>query len=222
MLFEKEKVKLSERERQMRAMEREQAVVLGSRFKLLFIIHVASVAASFASYVATYLEAGFGVIAVISGISLAMSILFAVILFMLGKYNGEFTMAGLTFIMAQIATFCQSISPSGVSMMFSIMAAALSVGYVIKFTSGMEACVTPADGYLAESWEKFRNYFIYVTIFTVCCTVLVFFPGILKVLAAIGILLAAIVALILSVWQIVLLYRSANTMTAFSQTPIDE
>lgn len=222
MLFEKEKVKLSERERQMRAMEREQAVVLGRRFRLLFLISIASVIVSFSSYVAAYCGAGFGVIAVISGIGLAMSILFAVNLFMLGKFNGEFTMAGLAYVLAQIADFCRSISPVGVSSVFSIMAAALSVGYVIKFTTAMEACVTHADGYLAESWEKFRRYFIYVTIFTIACTVLIFVPSIVMVLSAIGIFLAAIASLILSVWQLVLLYRSANTMTAFSQSVIDE
>ena len=111
---------------------------------------------------------------------------------------------------------------SGVATMFSVATTALSIAYVIKLTMAMQTCLTRADGYLSEDWEKYRKFFIILMIFTICCTLLVFFPGAVKAFAAIGILLAAIASIALSIWQVVLFYRSANAMTAFSQSPIEE
>ena len=219
-MFEKPKVKLTERERQYQIALRENAAVLGKRFMVMFIISVVSVGLSVITILNAYVFSNPQIVFSFGAIDLALSIAYVVMLFLIGKYNENFTHAGVAYILAQIASVVKSLILTQVGTLFSLMASALSIAYIVKLCTGMEDCFNQVDAYLAETWVSFKKAFLIITIASIACVLLVFVP-ILSFLAVIGALFCSIAAIVISVWQFVLLYRSSKTMTDFSKTTVE-
>lgn len=147
--------------------------------------------------------------------SAAISALYGFILISMGKYHPEFKTAGLYFIISGV---CEAVyySTTGLAAVaFSILGAVFSVLYILKFAIAMSNSFDNVASYMAVSWESFRKVFMYVYCGIVICTLLCFFP-ILNILAAFALLFLTVAAIAVSIWQIVLVFRSANVMKQYS------
>ncbi|MBR3057723.1 MAG: hypothetical protein IKG93_07095 [Clostridiales bacterium] len=221
-MFEKKKQPLTERERQVQIDLRQRCAVVGSRFNLLFWISIGSLIMSLASTIIIYLLKSMDALKWAQILGFVTSVLFAVVLFSLSKFNDNFQAAAIAYVFAQGCSFVQNMagSSAGLSIVFSLASSLLSIAYVMKLTTGMEECFNVVDGYMADSWASFRKAFVVVMIITVACVILAFVP-ILNLLALIGSLGTVVAAIVLAIWQLVLLFRSAETMLRFSKSPVE-
>lgn len=146
--------------------------------------------------------------------ALALDLAFSVILIRLAKYHDDFNLAGVLYIFTAIVSFLKIISKDA-STVFSLVDTVLSLIYMLKFTSIMMELFTPVDLGLKNSWESFRKANIYLTAITFGCAIVVFAP-ILMGLAALVLIFCTIAAIVISIWEFVLFYKSAKSMRAFA------
>lgn len=219
-MFEKKPQKLTERERQQQTALRERCAVLGKKYQTLFWVSIISVIISVVMLVMAYATRSAGAVLVLAASAIVLGIIYAVTLFTLGQYNENYTLAGVAYILLQVTDFIKQMAGGEIGMLFSLASLGLGIGYVLKYTLAMEECFTLVDGYISDSWASYRKAYIGVTIGSIACVVLAFVPF-LAFLAVVGSVILAIVAIGLSIWQLVILNRSANRMIEFSNTPIE-
>ena len=216
--------RLREMEEQLEHDERiSRCSVFSKKYMQMFLILIGGVAANILMTIIANIASRnddliIGAATILIAIAVAysiFSILYGVILIGLGKYHLEFKSAGIYYMLAGV---CEAVrySTSGLAnFSFSVLAAVFSVLYVLKFAVAMSNSFDKVAMYMAVTWETFKKVFIYVYAGIVGCTLLCFFP-ILNILAAIVLLLLLIAALLVSIWQIVLVFRSANVMKQYA------
>lgn len=221
-MFEKKPQKLTERERQIQTALRERCAVLGKKFQILFWISILSVILSVLMFVLAYATQSTGVVTVFAVIAIVLGVIYAATLFTLGKFNENFKLAAITYILLQVSDFIKQISSSNLfaSTIFSVASLGLGIGYVLKYTYAMEESFLSVDGYIADSWASYRKAYIGVMIASLICVILAFAP-VFAFLAMIASIILSIVAIVLSVWQLVILYRSAKRMIEFSNSSVE-
>ena len=96
-------------------------------------------------------------------------------------------------------------------------AAAASVMYMLKFANAMIASFENIASYMSIAWETFRKVFIYVYAAIAILTLGSFMP-VLGLFAALGLLLLSIAAIGVSIWQIVLIFRSSRVMKQYAES----
>lgn len=221
-MFEKKPQKLTERERQIQTALRERCAVLGKKFKILFWISILSVILSVLMFVLAYATQSTGVVTVFAVIAIVLGVIYAATLFTLGKFIENFKLAAIAYILLQISDFIKQISSSNffAYTIFSVASLGLGIGYVLKYTYAMEESIISVDGYIADSWASYRKAYIGVMIASLICVILAFAPA-FAFLAMIASIILSIVAIVLSVWQLVILYRSAKRMIEFSNSSVE-
>lgn len=148
-------------------------------------------------------------------LSAALSVLYGLILLSLGNQNLDFRTAGFYYVLYGA---CNSVSNSTGGMakvFFTIIAAVFSVLYILKFAVAMSNSFDNVASYMAVSWESFKKVFMYVYAGIVICTLACFFP-ILNIAAAVCLLILAVAAIGVSIWQIALIFRSSQVMKQYA------
>lgn len=221
-MFEKKPQKLTERERQIQTALRERCAVLGKKFQILFWISILSVILSVLMFVLAYATQSKGVVTVFAVIAIVLGVIYAATLFTLGKFIENFKLAAITYILLQISDFIKQISSSNffAYTIFSVASLGLGIGYVLKYTYAMEESIISVDGYIADSWASYRKAYIGVMIASLICVIMAFAPA-FAFLAMIASVILSIVAIVLSVWQLVILYRSGKRMIEFSNSSVE-
>ena len=216
--------RLKEMEEQLERDERtSRCSVLSKKYMQMFLILIGGIALNAVSTILTNIASrnedfydGAKVFMIIVAVaSAAISVLYGLILIGLGKYFMEFKTAGVYYM---ISGCCEAVyhSTTGLAAVaFSILGAVFSVLYILKFAVAMSNSFDNVASYVAVSWENFRKIFIYVYGGIVACTILSFFP-ILNIMAGFVLIFLMIAAIFVSIWQIVLVFRSSNVMKQYS------
>jgi len=216
--------RLKEMEAQLEHDERiSRCGVLAKKYMQMFLILMADVALNIANMSLTSIGSRFSdfrvgaaaIIIILAVASLAISVLYGLMLIGLGKYFQEFKTAGIYFMISGACGAAQAATSGFLSSVFSLASAVLAVLYVLKFAVAMSNSFDNVASYMAISWESFKKAYIYVYAGIVICTVATIFP-ILNILALIALLVLSIGVVVLSIWQIVLVLRSANVMKQYS------
>ncbi|MBO4473903.1 MAG: hypothetical protein J5750_03210 [Clostridiales bacterium] len=197
--------------------------VLSKKYMQMFLILMAGIALQIASTILSSIASRFpdfysGALVfmiIVAVASVAISVLYGVILIGLGKYHLEFKTAGIYYMISSACDAIHGTTNGVAAFAFSILGAIFAVLYVLKFAIAMSNSFDNVASYMAVSWETFKKVFTYVYGGIVICTLLCFFP-ILNILAVIVLLLLSIAAIGVSIWQIVLVLRSSNVMKQYS------
>lgn len=131
---------------------------------------------------------------------------------MKGQDNGFMT-AGITYIVYQILYSAGNgiFSYFWFGKLAQIVSFIFGLIFILSFVGAMNEILLGVDNYLAESWMIFKKYFSIALIATIVCVILAYVP-IIKILAAIGLIISMIALLVLFIWQIILLFKTKNAM----------
>lgn len=221
-MFEVEKKRLTEQERVEQTNLRENCVIAGRRIKIIFWASIANIVLNNLSTFGLLGASGSMSAKIVSGICAGIGILIAIVLLSLGRFNSYFRYAGGACLLAQFLNYATASLPEGgIGSMLSVLAMVATAVYILALCSGMNETVNEVDGYIADSWISFKKTYIVVAAGLLISMVMVLLPA-LSGLAMLGVLVFSIVAIVLSIWELVLLFRSGKAMTSFAKTPIEE
>lgn len=216
--------RLKEMEAQLEHDERiSRSGVLAKKYMQMFLILMADVALNIASLSLASIGSRFpdfrtgaaAIIIIIAVASVAISILYGVMLIGLGRYFQEFKTAGIYFMISGACGAVEGATGGILSSLFSLVGAVFAVLYVLKFAVAMSNSFDNVASYMAISWENFKKAYIYVYGGIVICTVATIVP-VLNILALIALLVLSLAVVALSIWQIILVLRSSNVMKQYS------
>lgn len=217
-MFEK-KVQLTEKDRQILAEKKKNCAVIGKRVFILFLIMIASVFLNIASLIATRSSDAKALLNGISIASLVLCVPYVIVLISLGKFNKDFRLSGFAYILYMIASTFQSMMHLGLYGMFTALVIFLQVAQIVYLCSAMESVLNEVDGYLGESWVSLKKAFQFVMASWVVCSLLML-VYVLSGIFALVVFVLAIASVILSIWQLVLLLRTARSMTDYSRVSV--
>lgn len=214
---------VDEREVMRRKIEHEEKVarcsVFAKKYMLLFMILIGGIALSALSVVLailafatpSFVKTISTVIIILSFLSFAISVGYGLVLVSLGNYYRDFRTAGLLYMVNGAMSALYNSIGGGLGFLFQITAAVASVMYMLKFASAMSASFDNVASYMSISWDNFRKVFIYVYAGIAILTLGSFVP-ILGIFASLFLLVLSVVAIGVSIWQIVLIFKSSRVM----------
>ncbi|MBO4635675.1 MAG: hypothetical protein J5685_00875 [Clostridiales bacterium] len=147
----------------------------------------------------------------IAVMSLGVGLAFSFVTMGMGKQNTSFRTAGMYYLISSLISFAYDLSGNNIVRLF---ASALAALYILKFSLAMNESLHSVDNILAESWDKFRTAYFIMIGASILCTFIAFIP-IIGLLALLGIFACAIAAIVLQIWEIILLYKSAAAFSSY-------
>lgn len=200
---------------------------LGSNLDKLFKIQLASAAVTvalfivymFISRVGLRMSVGFtyfifALVVILDLGASGISIATIVILFRMGKYNDGFKYAALFIIISFIISLFNFFIDSRV---IALLSSVFSFLYIFKFINTMAQVLTPVNKKIATGWGNLKKLYIYTLIGVGASIILVLIP-IIRALSAFGIFVCIIAVLVAKIWEINLIYDSANAMNSYPNT----
>ena len=216
-------------EKMRRQIEHEERVAsckeMSGKFMWLFLILIAGIAISTVSVLLSVVgmtnyglqkSAAF-VIMILSVVSAVSSIVYGLVLVLLGKYSEDFKIAGILYIFSGVCNSFNSSSSGALAFILGIVGAALSVIYMMRFATAMIASFDNVASYMAIAWESFKKVYIYLYGAIFICTLACYVP-VFGIIAAVLLLLLEVAAIAVSIWQLVLIFRSSRVMKQYSQS----
>lgn len=144
------------------------------------------------------------------GISIAMIVL----LFRMGKYNDGFRYAGLfiiiSFVISLFSFFVNSWAVPFFSSAFSFLS-------IFKFINTMVTVLSPANKKVAVGWGKLKKLYIYTLVGEGTCIILATIT-LARDFSAFVLYVCIIALLVAKIWEINLIYDSANVMNSYHKT----
>lgn len=161
------------------------------------------------------------VVLIAYGVAIAafiLNVIYAGIMISMKEYDGKYMTAGILYIFGEalslLKEFLSETSLSWVAGFASLASSILLLISLLLFVNAIKDDVASFNSYLSGSWEGFKKMYIAMIVISVVgALVAIVFQG----LGALIILISSILALILSIWQIVLLYKSGKAMLAFKE-----
>ncbi|MCR5721280.1 MAG: hypothetical protein K6G72_02890 [Lachnospiraceae bacterium] len=137
--------------------------------------------------------------------SLAMAIIYLVVVMGLKEYNDLFRTAGLFYISKEILNFISGMFiPEPLKTILGIVTVILSIMYILKFCEACVELLKDKNRNVAESWERYRSYSICYFVAAIIFKILSFIP-VINHLTGLFALAAAACSIVLLVWHIILL-----------------
>ena len=223
----------NEREARMKQEQFNRCNDMGDKLKLLFVLKIITsvlniLLMGFVANSSTVLvRLGSDMDAVITSakvtvltfelISLGIGIVYGILTMRMGRYMSEFSSAGLFTIIDALITFAYDYTGANV---LSLIAAAFGILYVMRFSEGMKnslrgfSVANSVDSILACDWDKYKNMNIKMLIVLGVCLVVAFIP-IVNIILLPAVLVIAVAAIILKIWELILMYKSSASMKAY-------
>ncbi len=220
-MFEKQPLKLSEKERQIKIEQKKRCGILGKRLMWMFWITVIGIMLTIALLVVSRSVTNSTLLIVLSWIGVGVHLISLGILFSVGKFHNDYRIAACIAILTQVCEVFKSVSEYKVNAAFFVLGAFLGVAYTAKLCAAMKDCLNPVDEYLGDSWKSYLKAYIVVNIGLVLSALAVF-TDLAQLAWVVGILVFSIASIIVSFVQLHLLRRTSNAMTEYSRTPVKE
>ncbi len=215
-------------EKMRRQIEHEERVAkckdLSSKFMWLFMILIAGIVlrtisiglSVFGLFHYSFLESTSVIVNIIAIVNAVSAVVFGVILIQLGKYSEDFKKAGIFYILSGVCDSLNSATSGMLAFTFGILAAVLSVLYMLRFATAMSASFDNVASYMAITWESFKKAYTYVYAAIAICTLAGFVP-VIGLIASVFLILLELAVIGLSIWQLVLIFRSSRVMKQYSE-----
>ena len=145
-----------------------------------------------------------------------INIIYSIILFSLKKYDSEFGLAGIFNILSGIFTFIKLfLSYDFSSLVLYFFIAVFSLISLLKFAGAMSSCLYSVNVSISNSWNTYRKAYI-ITVILCGLGVLALKSGI-SLLTGFILIVCIIAVLWITIWNLVLLYKSFYAMKTFTQ-----
>lgn len=156
--------------------------------------------------------------------SLFINVIYSILLFLLGKYDSDFSFAGLINIVETLISFINRFIPfSGMSrLFFSFLAIILSFYLFQKFSDAMSSRFLPVDISLSNSWDIFHkvNRFIVIAVSLVYYSLTMQYYNLKSNILIFCVICLIVICLFsILIWDLILLYKSSITMKSFASKP---
>ena len=191
---------------------KEQAQFLSKWYKVLFWLVIPGIAANLLTNENIVTE-----VPALYWPGQILTVLYAVaygwVLLQLAAENSRYRKAGIWLIVSTILlVFADALANVGVgaaaiSLLIGLVAVGLSIAGAYQEYQGHSEILSDVDAVLSEKWLKLWKWYVIVLVVSFAGMLLIFLSAILGVLAM---LFAAIAALVLSVLELVYLYRQAK------------
>lgn len=159
------------------------------------------------------LKENLGLISAILGCIAAFAI--GVIIFTMRQYDEQLGIAGMTFLFSQvISSISAYLSNSCFESVLTLAASVMGIIYIIKYTKALSALTYNISCRIADNWELLRKVYLGGLVTAVVCSFLLIVPGI-NILAAIIIAIVMLVMLVISIWQMVLVFQTSRAMSKY-------
>lgn len=200
---------------------------LGKKMQILCIIIIATIVmavlAFFGGIIAAatdYLSGSnsIGVFAIVVGIiSFGIAIAYGITIIGMGTYDEELKTAGILYICSSVCSNINDLffDETWIGFILKLTAAILSVIYILKFATSMENLSFNADSGVSDTWAKFRKAYIIVIVGTIVCVFCMIIP-IINILAALAAIVFLIATIVIYIWQIVLMFKTAAVMKGYN------
>lgn len=224
---------LNERQLALARERKEWTTALGNKLNVLFIVSVLNVILQVITFIITMsvrsadsysdVEGAVKALLVVAVISLVLAIIYGVNICSMGKFNDDLSTAGVLYICNQVCSVISSFlgRSSGASSLFNLVSLALSIAFILKFSSGMITCFDAIGSGMSASWESFKTVYLISVIGMLASVIMAIMPG-LYGLAVVAVLGFSIMTIIVAIWQIVILRQSATEMLEYTYDPVTE
>lgn len=145
--------------------------------------------------------------------SLALGIAISVTTIILGKNHFDFIFAGVFYAIYMAVDMTSKLLSN--NKIVAIISSVFSILYTLKFTEGMSNTFYSVDLGITGDWESLRKFFITIYITTIVSTVLILLAPSLAVIAGLVLIACAIGVIAASIWEILLIKRSAAVLKTF-------
>ena len=192
-----------------------RAPIFGRWFTVLFWLQIPQILTNFMANenVAALLPALQKPGVILQAVFLAAA---ALVLLLLSKEEGRYRTAGLCILAGgglslTASLFLQS-SSEGASLLLGILSTVFALVGRYHAYQGHSAVLCGVDDLLAEDWNSYWKWYIGVIVGTFACVLL---AAIAPALALIAVIILGIGAIIVGVWELVLLYNTARVFREF-------
>lgn len=208
-----------------------QANVMGNKVMLLFKLTIFSIVMVLASivvmlFIAVYtvmyggseqivMYAAWGV----AILAFIINLIYGGVVISMKEFDGKYITSGILYILGQSLSLAKNIlgEYESLSLYASLASLASSIVLLIAlffFVNAIKDDVASFNSYLSGSWEGFKKANITMVVITVIGVALaIILPG----LGGFVLFIGALIAIIISIWQIVLLYKTGKSMLAFKE-----
>ena len=149
-------------------------------------------------------------------ITLGLGIYYGVTLISMKEYDERYSTAGVLYIIYAILNSIHDFfsNSDGLGNFINLIGAVVAMISLMFFINAITEDVAPFDGYISESWNLFKKTYIGMVIglgVGLCLTLIRFFG-----LAMLVIGICTILGLVVGIWQIVLLYKTSESMKRYT------
>ncbi|MBM6829269.1 hypothetical protein H9X85_06405 [Anaerotignum lactatifermentans] len=151
-------------------------------------------------------------------LTICTGVVYGVILLVMGKKEGQYTFAGISYMVAMIVTVLGELIGESViaALLYLVVVSALTVYTEYKEFYGHSTVLGNYDFAFSEKWKNLWKWYLGCNVVIVGSTFLLLVGSIVTLLAALLLLGGTIALLVASIIKLVYLYRMAKLLRNFS------
>ena len=141
-----------------------------------------------------------------------LSIIYAIILISLEKYDNNFKYAGLLYIAVQVTSLVKTFTSGSIlAFAMGLVNIAVTLGFVKLFIDALATSTRLVNRVIATSLEAYVNWYMFFALASIICTFAAFIP-IINLFAALASIVIFIGSIVIAIWRLVLLWQAASAM----------
>lgn len=151
-------------------------------------------------------------------LTICTGVVYGVILLVMGKKEGQYTFAGISYIIVMIVTVLGEMIGESVmaALLYLVTVSALTVYTEYKEFYGHSTVLRNYDFAFSEKWKNLWKWYLGCNVVIVVSTFLLLMGSIVTLIAAILLLVGTIALLVVSIVKLVYLYRMAKLLRNFA------
>lgn len=144
-------------------------------------------------------------------ISFVNFLFYGLVLCTLSSQESGFLKAGITYILYSVLYYLGRyiFEDTWYGTIFMIVGMVLGLIYIYNFIASTGEILYGVDNYLAMCWDTYRKWITFILFATLGC-LLVFFVPIINLIAAVGVIILGIASIVIQVWEIILMFKTAS------------
>jgi len=155
------------------------------------------------------------VFGVIGALAIAGAVAQAVILFIIGRDESCFKVAGVAYVILTLLDIGANFVPEGwLQSGCKLLAAVAGLFYLFEFINGSSYILAGVDNYVAGSWETIKKVYIYLILGIVTIVVFMIVP-VTRAIALIALFILTLGAFGVIIWEYVLMFKTARALKNF-------
>ena len=186
----------------------------GSRLYICFYIMIASVALGVLAGIAKAIGNN-GFLTGVTVLGGVVSIFYGLAICAMPRARNRFALAGVCQIIVAVMSIVEEVGGSTLSTIAQVLSLVFGLIYIFNFIPEMIERLGPVDVYTADSWNNFLKLYIICLVAPIAVVILALIGLVTATLLVLVYLAVAIAAIVMLVWQMILLKRSADSFSRY-------